>query len=394
MKIEKIRLSHFRNYSELTLYPHESVNLFFGPNGSGKTNLLEAVHYCALGKSHRVASDQNVIQSGEKEALCRVTVRGESGRREIAIRLSREEGQKKTIQIDSKKIGRFSELMGCLQCVIFSPEDLSLIKEGPSPRRRYLDMMISQVNRSYFIALQQYRAGMEQRNAILKTLHQNPAADRRMLEDFENAMAQNAEIIISERLKVVSLLSGLARDTYQGISGREEELFQMSYHCSLKETEGTAVHMREQLRENREEDIRLGITSVGPHRDDLQLTLNRKNMKLFASQGQIRTAALSLKLAQMKALKQMGGESPVLLLDDVMSELDRTRRTRLLSEIDAFQTFITCTDRSDLEDDRSHREYAVSAKEGIGCMELTTEGREEEKLRLAEPDFSMETEGE
>ena len=390
MKIEKIRLSHFRNYSELTLYPHESVNLFFGPNGSGKTNLLEAVHYCALGKSHRTASDQNVIQSGEKEALCRVSVRGRAARQEISIHLSQQEAQRKTIQIDQKRVARFSELMGCLQCVIFSPEDLGLIREGPSLRRRYLDMMISQMNRGYFVALQQYRAGMEQRNAILKNLRINPGADRRMLDAFENAMAQSAEVITAERLRILQLLAPLAEETYRGISGREEEQFQLSYHSGLKDEDHPAEALSAQLRENREEDIRTGLTSAGPHRDDLQLTLNRKIMKLFASQGQIRTAALCLKLAQMKALRQLTGESPVLLLDDVMSELDRTRRTRLLSEILDFQTFITCTDPSDLEDDRSRREYSVISRDGLGQMELMTAGREEEKPILSEPDFGTE----
>ncbi len=390
MVIEKIRLSHFRNYTELTLYPHESVNLFFGPNGSGKTNLLEAIHYCALGKSHRISMDQNVLQNGEKDAFCQLQLRSATGRHEITLHLSATNGSGKTIQIDRKKIARFSELMGCLQCVIFSPEDLSLVREGPSPRRKYLDMMICQMNRRYFIALQQYRSGMEQRNAILKNLRLNPRTDQRMLEDFEAAMARSAKVIYQERSDIVSLLSDLASETYRAVSGREEESFVLSYHSSLKDLDDPEKRMVEQLRENREEDIRLGITSVGPHRDDLLLTLNRKNMKQFASQGQIRTAALCLKLAQMKILRQLSGESPVLLLDDVMSELDRNRRTRLLSEIDAYQTFITCTDASDLEDDRGRREYAVSSSEGIGKLSVMTEGKEVPLPEVEEPDFSLD----
>ncbi len=160
------------------------------------------------------------------------------------------------------------------------------------------------------------------------------------------------------------------------------------YHSSLRDEEKIEDALMRHLRENREEDIRLGITSVGPHRDDLILTLNKKNMKMYASQGQIRTAALSLKLSQMKALKMISGEDPVLLLDDVMSELDRNRRTRLLKEIGSFQTFITCTDETDLEDSRAHRSYRVSAENGQGTVTETSSGITEEKLTLSEPDFS------
>ena len=154
MIIEKILLRNFRNYDEMTLLPHEGVNLFFGPNGSGKTNLLEAVHYCALGKSHRISGDQNTVRFGESFGLCELTVRSASSRRKISVQLVPGDSNKKSILIDGKKIKRFSDMMGCLQCVIFSPEDMGLIREGPSFRRRYLDMMISQINRGYFIALQ------------------------------------------------------------------------------------------------------------------------------------------------------------------------------------------------------------------------------------------------
>ena len=173
MRIEELKLKNFRNYQELTLCPDPGVNLFFGRNGSGKTNLLEAIHYCCLGRSHRVSNDMTVIRNGEGFALSSVKVRNALGNREIDVRFRPEEGQKKTILIDQKKISRFSDMMGCLCCVIFSPEDLGLIKEGPSLRRRYLDMMISQINRGYFIALQQYKAGMDQRNALLRQIRQN-----------------------------------------------------------------------------------------------------------------------------------------------------------------------------------------------------------------------------
>ena len=387
MIIKEITLRNFRNYRETTLLPHEGVNLFFGANGAGKTNLLEAIHYCALGKSHRVTADQSAVRMGEPFGVCDVTVFSGGVRRKISIRLVPNEINKKTIMIDSRKIQRFSDMMGCLQCVIFSPEDLGLIKEGPSLRRRYLDMMISQINRGYFITLQQYRAGLEQRNALLKNVRSGDRSDSRMLDVFEQAMAAPAAVIVAERKRIIDLLSGLSADTYRNISGMDREEFRIGYHSTLREAENVENAFREQMAESREDDLRTGVTSIGPHRDDLTLSLNKKNMKIFASQGQIRTAALSLKLAQMKALRKIGGESPVLLLDDVMSELDKNRRMRLVSEISDYQTFIICTDESDLELDRERRIYHVASEDGVAQIEETNRGTQAVLREPAEPDF-------
>ena len=388
MIIDKLTLRNFRNYEETVLTPHEGVNLFFGANGSGKTNLLEAVHYCALGKSHRITGDQSAVRIGESFAVCGVSVITGGVRREITVRLVPNELNKKVILIDQKPIRRFSDMMGCLQCVIFSPEDLGLIREGPSMRRRYLDMMISQVNRGYFIALQQYRSGLEQRNALLKNMRATGQNNTGMLDVFEQAMASPAALIVAARKKVIAMLSGLAADTYRGISGKDEEEFQASYHSAFKDSENVEEDFIRIMKENREEDLRLGVTSAGPHRDDLNLSLNKKNMKVYASQGQIRTAALSLKLAQMKALRAMSGEAPVLLLDDVMSELDKDRRMRLVKEISDYQTFITCTDESDLELEGDRRVYHVSNPAGIAILEETNKGTVKEALPLSEPDFT------
>ena len=389
MIIQELTLRNFRNYEETRLTPHEGVNLFFGANGSGKTNLLEAIHYCALGKSHRITGDQSVVRIGESFAVCGVSVLSSGVRREITVRLVPGEQNKKTILLDQKQIRRFSDMMGCLQCVIFSPEDLGLIREGPSLRRRYLDMMISQVNRGYFIALQQYRSGLEQRNALLKNMRLNPREGAGLLEVFEQAMAGPAAVIVAARRKVIALLSDLASETYRSISGREGEVFQASYHSAFRESENVEEDFIRLLRENREEDLRLGITTAGPHRDDLNLSLNKKNMKVYASQGQIRTAVLSVKLAQIGIFRELSGEAPVLLLDDVMSELDMNRRKRLLGEIGDMQTFITCTDVSDLEGSGEKRSYAVSvgADECAFLREMTP-GEETSAGEDAEPDFT------
>ena len=368
MLIEELKLKNFRNYSELTLHPHPGVNLFFGRNGSGKTNLLEAIHYCSLGRSHRISNDANAVKNGEAFALSSVSIRNSLGQREIAVRFHPDEAQKKSILMDGKKIAKFSDMMGCLRCVIFSPEDLGLIKEGPSLRRRYLDMMISQINRGYFIALQQYRTCMDQRNALIRNLRANSYTNTSMLSAFEETMAAPAAVIIRERRRIVSLLSDTARETYQRVSDTDE-LFRLSYHTSVKEETGIEEVLCRLFRENRDDDIRMGFTSVGPHRDDLILTLNKNQMKQFASQGQIRTAALSMKLSQMQILRDQSGEEPVLLLDDVMSELDRKRRACLIGEISSFQTFITCTDRDDVDCDKVDRVWRVAAEEGEARVE-------------------------
>ncbi len=363
MQIEKLKLKNFRNYRELSLQPHPGVNLFFGRNGSGKTNLLEAIHYCSLGRSHRTANDASVVRNGEDFALSSVSIRNTLGRRDIAVRFHPDEIQKKTILIDGKQIRKFSDMMGCLRCVIFSPEDLGLIKDGPSVRRRYLDMMISQIDRGYFIALQQFKAGMEQRNAVIRNIRMNASGDLSMLSAFEETMAPPAAVIIRERRRIVDLLSDIAMETYRRISDTDE-LFRLSYHSSVKEETELEETLCRLFRENREDDIRMGFTSVGPHRDDLVLSLNKNQMKQFASQGQIRTAALSMKLSQMRILRDLSGEAPILLLDDVMSELDRRRRASLIREIMDFQTFITCADRDDVDCAKVDKVWSVSAEDG------------------------------
>jgi DNA replication and repair protein RecF len=370
MLITELKLKNFRNYEEMILCPDPGVNLFFGRNGSGKTNLLEAIHYAALGRSHRISNDVNVVRYGEGSAVSTVRIETVLGMREISVRFRPGEAQKKEIMIDGKKIQKFSDMMGCLRCVIFSPEDLGLIREGPSIRRRYLDMMISQISRRYFIALQQYRTGLDQRNAILRNLRINPSGERSLLGVFEEAMAEPAAEIIRERRRVVSLLSDIARETYLRISGTEEQL-SIAYHSSVREEENITQQLCKMLQENREDDIRLGMTSVGPHRDDLILMLDRNLMKQFASQGQVRTAALSMKLSQMKILRDDSGEDPVLLLDDVMSELDRKRRASLINEIRSFQTFITCADREDVDCEKVSKFWQVYTENGTAFLTET-----------------------
>ena len=387
MTIEKMELIHFRNYEKLELQPHPEINLFFGENGSGKTNLLEAIHFCSLGKSHRLSQDANAVLIGEKAAVVRVEVRSRLSRSRIEIRLSPGEENIKSVWIDGNRASRLSEMMGLLRCVIFSPEDLNLIREGPAVRRRFLDMMISQISRPYFIALQQYRTAMNHRSAILRTARLENRPVSGMIEDFEQAMSDYAETIYRERFGHERFLSEMANEMYREISGREQETFQIQYRSCLKSDRDGSPSLKEALRDCREEDMKNGTTSVGPHRDDLSLTLNSRNMKNYASQGQMRTGALSLKLAQLKVIQKVTGENPVLLLDDVMSELDPERRSNLLHILQDTQTFITCTDRSDLSDYIHYRTYQVREEGGRGVVSEFLSGPEPVSSVFTEPVF-------
>ena len=387
MTIEKMELIHFRNYEKLELQPHPEINLFFGENGSGKTNLLEAIHFCSLGKSHRLSQDANAVLIGEKAAAVRVEVRSRLSRSRIEIRLRPGEENIKSVWIDGNRASRLSEMMGLLRCVIFSPEDLNLIREGPAVRRRFLDMMISQISRPYFIALQQYRTAMNHRSAILRTARLENRPVSGMIEDFEQAMSDYAETIYRERFGHERFLSEMANEMYREISGREQETFQIQYRSYLKSDRDGSPSLKEALRDCREEDMKNGTTSVGPHRDDLSLMLNSRNMKNYASQGQMRTGALSLKLAQLKVIQKVTGENPVLLLDDVMSELDPERRSNLLHILQDTQTFITCTDRSDLSDYIHYRTYQVREEGGRGDVSEFLSGPEPVSPVFTEPVF-------
>ncbi len=388
MYIDRIDLIHFRNYERLSFRPKEGVNIFFGQNGSGKTNLLEAIHYCSLGKSHRISRDQNAVMIGEKEASVLVSVQGRYGRNEIEVRLRPGEEAVKSVWINQKKASRLSEMMGVLRCVIFSPEDLGLIREGPAIRRRFLDMMISQISRSYFIALQQYRVASSQRNAILRKAKMENSRPDSMIEDFEAAMAEYAVPIMTERIRYTEIMSRHGREIYRLISGKPDEELSVQYRASIREEGDPGSVFRRMLRENREEDMRQGNAGSGPHRDDLNLLLNQKNMKQYASQGQTRTAALSLKMAQCRMYDEITGEHPVLLLDDVMSELDLVRRENLLRILDRIQTFITCSDEGDLAGCQDHSAYRVTSRDGRAHIMEAWEEEQKHPVVFHEPDFS------
>ena len=315
--------------------------MLVGENGAGKTNLLEAVHLCCLGRSHRTSADREMIRQGQETAAVQLTVERRDGRHEVGVRLFENARRRKVVYVNGKTVSRLGELMGHATCVIFSPEDLSLVKDGPQARRRFLDMLLSQQQRAYFFALQTYMNALKQRNALLKQ------EDHRQLAAWDEQLAAAAVPVVRMREAVCGRLNQRANIHYLYIGGREEEVFHIRYQSALAESGDPQRDMLRGLAACREEDLRRQTTCFGPHRDDIELTLCGEPMKAFASQGQMRTAALSVKLAAFDLLEASQGEPPLLLLDDVLSELDPERRRRLIARIGRAQALLTCTDEAD-----------------------------------------------
>lgn len=369
MRIEKIRLFNFRNYEETKIDLHPGMNVFFGKNGSGKTNILEAVHFCAVGKSHRTSVDHETVMNGKDEAACEAVVKDSFTGYEISVRIKVSHNIKKEVYINRERVSRLSELMGKLPSVIFSPEDLDLIKEGPSVRRRFINILICQLRPDYFIALQQYQTALEHRNAILRQIKNNNGRGAEMLGSFEEILAEKAETIIPVRDKYIKEVSENAKNIYRRISGQDSEELNISYRSELHNADSVYREMTEHLRNSRENDIRYGCTLFGPHRDDILTQLGNSSMKAYASQGQARTAALSMKIAQLHIYEKEIRTAPLLMLDDVMSELDRNRKNNLMEEISKVQTLITCADEKEVILNNTGKCFYVNKNDDNGSIE-------------------------
>ena len=341
MRMTSLRLRDFRGYQQVLLSPPEGVTVLVGENGAGKTNLLEAVHLCCLGRSHRTSNDKEMIRRDQETAAVQLTVERRDGRHEVGVRLFENARRRKIVYVNGKIASRMGELMGHATCVIFSPEDLSLVKEGPQARRRFLDMLLSQQQKAYFYALQTYTNALKQRNALLKQ------GDLRQLSAWDEQLAAAAAPVVRQRREACDRLNHRAQTHYLYIGGREEEIFRMRYQSALADSADPVQDMLRGLQACQEEDMRRQTTCFGPHRDEVELTLCGEAMKAFASQGQMRTAALSMKLAAFDLLEAEQGEPPLLLLDDVLSELDPDRRRRLIARIGRAQALLTCTDQAD-----------------------------------------------
>ena len=343
MNVLEISLKDWRNLAAVDFRPDAAVNIFLGRNAQGKTNILEAINFASLLRS-RAGKETELIRWGQNAAILRIKYFKAGVSHELAIEVSSERPRR--ILFDANPI-RPRELIGKLNSVFFSPEDLFMFKGSPTVRRKFLDAQISQASPIYFLELLKYNRIVELRNALLKKIRDG-SEQAEELDLWDEQLANAAEKVIIKRLMSINKLNFLANSIQQKISAHEESLSVVYDLCGLESKQNLAENFLRLLRERRFEDIRRGSTSRGPHLDDLKFFVNGRELKLFGSQGQLRTAALALKLSELQFLKSETGEYPLLLLDDVMSELDSTRRELLLDFLrrERIQTLITATDRA------------------------------------------------
>ena len=334
MFIESIELSDYRNYSHLHIDFHKGTNVFYGDNAQGKTNILESVYVCSTTKSHRGSKDKEMIRFGADESHIKMMVRRDGIPYRIDMHLKKNKA--KWVAVNGIPIKKASELFGIVNVIFFSPEDLNIIKNGPAERRRFVDLELCQLNKLYVYNLAQYNKTVIQRNKLLKDIDHNTSLKDTLPMWDEQLLKYGTELIIM-RSEFIKELNPLIADIHSGLSGGKETL-SIAYEPNV-----TAENFREQLAKNQFQEMRQRQTLTGPHRDDLNFIVNGTDIRRFGSQGQQRTAALSLKLAEIELVKKIVKDYPVLLLDDVLSELDSKRQEHLLSEITHIQTLITCT---------------------------------------------------
>ena len=334
MNIRSIELKNFRNYENLEISFDEGTNILFGDNAQGKTNILEAAYMSGTTKSHKGSRDREMIRFGEEEAhLKTVVVRGG---REYQIDMHLKKNRAKGIAIDKIPIKKASELFGILNIVFFSPEDLNIIKNGPAERRRFLDSELCQLDRIYLADLTNYNKILAQRNKLLKDMIYRPGLSD-TLPVWDMQLIETGKKIIRRRKQFVDELREIVSDIHYRISGGKEELF-LKYEPNIDD-----IFFEDELSRAKEKDKKLCQTSVGPHRDDLLFSIGDVDIRKYGSQGQQRTLALSLKLSEIELVRKSISDTPVLLLDDVLSELDSSRQNYLLNNISDTQTIITCT---------------------------------------------------
>lgn len=334
MIIKSIELCNFRNYERAEFEFHEGTNVLYGDNAQGKTNVLEAIFVGGTTKSHKGSKDLEMIRSGQKEAHIRYFV--EKRQRTCKVEVHMRKGSSKGIAIDGLPIKSSNELLGLSNIVFFSPEDLSIIKDGPEERRRFIDMELCQLNKAYLFYLTQYKKVLKQRNALLKQIQENKDL-KSTLEIWNSQLVEHGRKIIGIREEFIETLNGIMKKKHASLTGGKEEVdIKYRPNCQKQDFE-------DQLFMEEDRDIFLGTTTVGPHRDDMVFITEEKDLRKYGSQGQKRTAALSLKMAEIEIVESTIGEKPILLLDDVLSELDRNRQNYLLENIKGIQTIITCT---------------------------------------------------
>lgn len=358
MFIKRLILLNYRNYKELDLGFSKNVNVIMGDNAQGKTNILESIYYCAFAKSHRTSRDKELINWESNDAYISASIGKERLDKRIDINILKD--GKKAIRINSIKINKIGELFGTFNVVMFSPEDLKIIKDSPGVRRRFIDMEICQLNSKYYYNLVQYNKVLNERNIILKK--RNSSED--MLEIYDEQLANFGEYIIKHRIEYLDKLNFYGSEIHKDITLNKENI-EFKYQSTIKNLNNIRENFLELLKKNRSRDIEKGISTIGPHRDDFTVNINGIDTKSYGSQGQQRTAVLTMKFSSLRIIRETTGEYPILLLDDVLSELDFNRKRYILSTIGEIQTIITCTGIEDIHEylDSNAKVFNVSSGE-------------------------------
>ncbi|MCM1173473.1 MAG: DNA replication/repair protein RecF [Blautia sp.] len=355
MIIKSLELANYRNYDSLEIHFSGGTNILYGNNAQGKTNILEAIYVSSTTKSHKGSKDRDIIHFNQEEAHIRTLLEkdGIESRIDMHLRKSKSKG----IAIDGQKIKKASELLGLLNVVFFSPEDLNIIKNGPAERRRFVDMELCQIDSFYLYNLNHYNKIVNQRNKLLKDMYFQPEL-RDTLNIWDSQLVSFGSKIIERRELFTKQLNEIIYEIHKKLSGGKEEL------AIYYEPDISIEDYERSLSVNQERDIKLKQTTVGPHRDDFSFMVKDIDIRRFGSQGQQRTAALSLKLSEIELVKKMIKDNPVLLLDDVLSELDSSRQNYLLNSIGGIQTIITCTGLDEFVNNRFEIDKVFQVEDG------------------------------
>lgn len=339
MNITKIKLENFRNYNKQEITFNKGINVIYGDNAQGKTNILEAIFLCSMGKSFRTNKDKELIKLSEDFAKINIEYEKSDRKGKIEYIIS----NKKIISINGVKIKKLSELLGNINSIIFSPDDMEILKDGPQKRRKFLNMLISQLRPRYLFNLNDYNKTLEQRNNYLRQIkYENKP--KNMIDIWNEKLANHAQIIYEYRREFVDKILKKIVDIHKNITNNSEEI-KINYISDFKNKEEYIRKLNEKLNK----DIERGYTSTGIHKDDFEVYINGKNINLYGSQGQFRTAILSLKLSELYVIYDEIGEYPILLLDDFMSELDEKRRKKFVENITDAQVILTGTHKLILE---------------------------------------------
>lgn len=343
MYIENLALQNYRNYARAEITFSDGINILYGDNAQGKTNILEAIYLIGTTKSHRGSKDREIIRFDADESHIRAEIKKDGMHRRIDMHLKK--SKSKGIAIDMVPIRRSSELLGTMNMVFFSPEDLSIIKNSPADRRNFMDMELCQLDKIYVSLLANYKKVLDQRNNLLRQISFDKSK-MDMLPVWDDQLVKYGIEIIKKRNNFIDLINEIIPDIHSNLTSGKEHL------CLVYEKNAEEESFASMLAEKQEMDLRYQTTQTGPHRDDIAFLIDGMDVRKFGSQGQQRTVALSLKLAEIDLVKRLIQDNPILLLDDVMSELDRSRQDALLESIRGIQTILTCTGYDDFIKER------------------------------------------